>query len=66
MPRHNHKTVLANFTFRADPDFLDMFIQDCHKKNITRSEGFREIFNKYILENFQQKLVFNNQNIKSL
>lgn len=46
------KERMINLCFRTDPVLIDLFYQECQLQNLTRSEGFREIFNEYMLSKY--------------
>lgn len=52
MEDKKRKPILMTFCFRADPEFIDLFHAYCTMNNITRSEGFRNIFNEHIINKY--------------
>ena len=49
MGNQTSKSRLVNLCFRTDQILIDIFYQHCKNQNITRSEGFRTIFNDHMI-----------------
>lgn len=49
------KSRMINLCFRTEPDLIDLFYVNCKEKNLTRSEGFRIIFNQHIIHNYLKR-----------
>lgn len=43
---------MINLCFRTDPELIILFYKHCKDNNLTRSEGFRQIFNQHMIKNF--------------
>lgn len=56
------KCRMINLCFRTDAELIDLFHQHCKEQNLTRSEGFRIIFNEYANNLKPQKHEITNSN----
>ncbi len=52
MEKQKRKLKMVNLCFRADAGFIDLFHGYCKINNVTRSEGFRDIFNEHIINKY--------------
>lgn len=55
MAKKTLKQKMISLCFRTEPDLVEVFWKHCNDKNVTRSEGFRTIFNEHIIQNFLRK-----------
>lgn len=55
MENKKQKLRMVNLCFRTEPSLIDLFYEHCRNNNLTRSEGFREIFKEHMFRNFLNK-----------